>query len=211
MGRDFQTFLEHIDRCQDRGNVHEQFDPCGDMDGAIDAFWICGFDEDGNLVHTQAAHLLDLRGSSVAEHIQATIQNYRPKSPPLQFDTIRATPGPRSRELKGMTVYHGEMWMQKNFRDRATASLLTNLGLLAVMREWDPDAVFGLMNWALSSEGFNMRIGYTLSERMTLAWNRSDNGEEHQVWMVFLERRDLEFLLNFPSVEFASALERNFG
>lgn len=210
ISRNFSELISHIDDAPDRRELHEQFDPSGDMDGAIDAFWICGFNEDGDLVHTQAAHLLDLRGSSVSRHISSRITNYFPKSPPVRRSSIRANPGPRAKNISGMVAYHGEMWLSKPYRDRATATLVIRLGLLLILREWNPDAVFGFMNWALACKGFNMRVGYMHCEPMALAWEKTSGGE-HQVWLVYLEKQDLRFLLDLPAVEFANAIEREFA
>lgn len=209
IGRNFSELVAHIEQTPERHPLHEQFDPDGDMDGAIDAFWICGFDEDGDLVHTQAAHLLDLRGSSVSKHISSRLGNYCPKTPPVIRSSIRANPGPRTKSMSGMVVYHGEMWLKESLRDRATPSLLIRLGLLLILREWNPDAVFGLMNWALACNGFNMRVGYMHCEPMALVWEKQSGGA-HQVWIVYLEQQDLSFLLELPAEEFASVLEHGF-
>lgn len=211
LGKNFRTFTDHIAQSSCRSPVHAQFDPSGDMDGAVDAFWIAGFDEDGDLVHTQATHLLDLRSSSVAEHIKRTTPNYFPKKPPVVRSSIRSKSGPKASKLKGMIAYHGEMWLRKDVRDHAVSTILIRLGLLLTIREWNPDAVFGLMDWALATNGFNMRIGYHHSEAMALVWDRQDNGEQHQVWLVYLEREDIDFLRKQCAVEFASFLTHCVG
>ena len=211
IGRDFNVLLQHIEVTKNRAALHEQFDPNGDMDGAVDAFWLCGFDADGELIHTQAAHLLNLKSRSISDHISSTLPRYAPKSPALRQATIKAHPGPKARKVKGKVAYHGEMWLDPKYRDRATVSLANRLGLMLIMREWNPDGIFGLMNWKLAADGFNMRIGYTHSEPMTLTWDRADLAAEHQLWLVYLEREDAEFLFELPAVEYASALERNFA
>lgn len=211
ISRDFRQFERHLASAPERSVLHEQFDPNGDMDGAKDAFWVCGFDEDGDLVHTQAAHLLDLSGSSIAEHIVGRIQNFFPQSPPLVRSSVQAKPGPKISRISGKVVYHGEMWLRPDLRDNATATLLNRLGMLIAVREWDPDAIFGLMSWLLAWRGFNMRIGYHHSEPMTLSWKRKDDNFQHQVWAVFMEREDVKFLLGLPVIEHADALRRHFG
>mgnify|MGYP001791669917 CR=1 FL=1 len=210
LGKDFTTFAARIQQTPERAPLHEQFAPDLDMDGAQSAFWICGYDEDGDLVHTQAAHLLDLTGKSIAAHIDAHQHNYFPKSPPVIRSTVKPKAGPRSSSIDGMVAYHGEMWLRKDLRDQGTAAILIRLGLLVMVREWDPDAVFGLMNWSLACRGFNMRIGYHHSEPMTVTWDRSDSRKQHQVWLVYLEREDIKFLMQMPIVEFSAALANDF-
>lgn len=211
VGRDFDVFCQHIQRSSQRATVHSQFDPKGNMDGAKDAFWICGFDADGELVQTQAAHLLDLRKSTISNHIKLHVANYFPKVPDLIHSSIKAKLGPKASKIQGMIAYHGEMWLAPGYRDKGTAALVTRLGILLVVQEWNPDAMFGLMNWSLACSGFNMRIGYLHSEPMTLGWERRSNGAEHQVWLVYLEREDISFLRDLPIVEFASLLESDFA
>ncbi len=211
IGRKFDTFEAHIQAEPDRAPVHEQFDHHGDMDGAVDAFWVCGFDADGNLAHTQAAHLLNLGERSIADHLSAHLDNYFPKNPKVVRTSIRANPGPNGSRISGKVVYHGEMWLQKQFRDRSTVALTNRLGILLAVREWDPNAIFGLMNWVKACQGFNMRIGYIHSEPMALTWDLEDSGAEHQVWLVYLERDDIQFLMDLPAVEFASMLQKQLA
>lgn len=207
--RDFERLAAFVCTTDGRAELHEQFDPSGDMDGAKDAFWIAGFDENGELLHTQAAHLLDLTASNVSRHIAQHLSNYFPKSPPVGRNSIRANPGPKSRKLDGMVAYHGEMWIAPRIRNRTISSLLIRFGLLMIMKEWNPDSVFGLMNWKLATKGFNMRIGYTHAEPMALSWQLLEGQGEHQVWLVYLEREDLNFLRGLPVIEFASMLALN--
>lgn len=208
-GRDFQTFADHIGREPKRANIHEQFDPNGDMDGAADAFWICGFSEDGDLLHTQAAHLLELGERSIADHIYATLPNYYPKKPDVIRSSIEARPGPNLSRLKGRVVYHGEMWVSDDLRDLETPATLIRLGMLTTLHQWDPDAMFGLMAWQLACRGFNMRIGYHHSEPMTLSWQRVDEDSRHQVWAVYMERDDLKFMLELPVLEMVKKMRRS--
>lgn len=210
IGKNIRDLVSHIEGSNKRGPVHEQFDPTGDMDGAVDAFWICGFDPDGNLVHTQAAHLLDLNGSNFAQHIQSRISNFFPKSPKLVKSSVRPRFGPRARSISGFTAYHGEMWLNDRYRDKTTAALVIRLGILLIVREWNPDNVVGLMSWSLALRGFNMRIGYLHCEPATLAWNKQEDGSQHQVWLVYLERDDIAFLRSLPMVELLSAFSREF-
>lgn len=211
IGKNFETFLAAIDRTPNRSSVHEQFDPSGNMDGACDAFWICGYDDDGELLHTQAAQLLDLRDSSISTHIQQHTHNYFPKKPPVINSTIKATKGPKGSKINGMVSYHGEMWLREDHRDQATAAIAIRLGLMLMLREWNPDAVFGLMSWSLACQGFNMRIGYHHSEPLALSWDRMDKAAQHQLWLVYLEREDMHFLMQLPILEFSTALSAQFS
>lgn len=209
-GRDFDFYCEQVDRQTGRSKVMEQFSPDGDMDGAVDAVWICGFDADGELLHTQAMQLHELGEASVADHIRRALPRYMVHSPSVIPASITALPGPKISRLRGRVVYHGEMWVAPHLRDMAVASLVNRLGMYWSMKSWDPDSVFGLMSWVLAAQGFGSRIGYMHSEAMTLRWKRSDGNNQHQVWAVFMEREDLDFLLNLPAVEFSTALLNNF-
>mmetsp|Transcript_22284 Transcript_22284/g.35493 ORF Transcript_22284/g.35493 Transcript_22284/m.35493 type:complete len:226 (+) Transcript_22284:566-1243(+) len=211
LGKNLDHFAEHIERAPERYDLHDQFDPRGDLDGATSAFWVCGFDGDGNLVHTQAAKLLELGKRSIADHVAAHLWNYNPKAQPLIKSSIKTMAGPKISNIRGRVVYHGEMWLQKRLRDRGTPAIVNRLGMLLAVREWDPDAIFGPMSWTLACEGFNMRIGYHHSEPMTVTWQKKTGNAQHQLWAVFMERDDIEFLLNLPAVEFSSALRSKFA
>ncbi len=211
IGRDFHFFADRIAEAPGRKNLHSQFDPSGDMHGASDAFWVAGFSEDGDLLHTQALQLQCLRGRTIADHVSDYLHVHMPTSPPVIQGTVRARAGPKTKRISGDVVYHGEMWLAPHLRDKSTASLLNRLGMYLAVREWDPDCIFGLMSWALACDGFNTRIGYMHTETMTLTWDRSDNKSQYQVWAVYMERDDIDALLELPAVEFSSVLSRSFN
>lgn len=210
IGRDFEFFADAIRETPGRSRLHSQFDPDGDMHGASDAFWIAGFSEDGDLLHSQALQLQELGGRSIADHIAEYLDQQEPAKPPVFQKSIRAKAGPHAKRIRGNVVYHGEMWIAEALRDRATASLVNRLGMYMAVREWNPDCIFGLMSWALACNGFGSRIGYMHTEALALTWDRRDQKSQYQVWSVYMERDDIEFLLDLPAVEFASVLSRSF-
>lgn len=209
-GYDFRELQNHIRERSTRHNLLRQFDPDGDLPKAEKAFWLCGYDADGDLLYTQAVQLLDLRNSSVSEFIAANQHYYLPASPSVDKSSVRTVPGPKASRLTGWIVYHGEMWLHASLRDRGVANLVVRLGVLRATTEWDPDAIFGLMNWSLACSGFNNRIGYTHCEPMAVVWDRRAKKKEHQVWTVYVEREDVQFMLEMPTVAFSGYLSRDF-
>lgn len=210
IGRDFRVLKAEISRQNLRHNLLNQFDPDGVLNKSKKSFWLCGYAKDGELVSTQAAQLLDLRRSSVAAYLAKNKMDYVPAAPPVIPKTVRTVHGPRASCLRGRVVYHGEMWLHPKFRDRGTAHLVVRFGVLCLAYAWNPDAVFGLMNWALASEGFGVRAGYNHHEPLTMSWERKDARKEHQVWAVYADREDLQFMIDFDSVGFAERISNGF-
>lgn len=209
VGRDFRRFKDIV-RAYDRHDLLSQFDPDGVLDKSTASFWMCGFDVFGELMYTQAAELLDLRDTDVASYLAKNRFDYAPASPPVIPRTVKSAAGPKVSRLKGWVVYHGEMWLHPNLRDKATAFQVVRLGTFCSMVAWNPDCIFGLMNWALACGGFNNRIGYTQCEPMTMTWTRSDENIDHQVWAVFADRDDIEFSTGLDSDAFEQKLQFGF-
>lgn len=211
LGRDFRTLKGEVLRQRLRHDLLNQFDPDGVLNKSKKAFWLCGYSTDGELMTTQAAQLLDLRKSSVAAYLEKNKLDYVPAAPPVIAKTVRTVRGPRASCLRGRVVYHGEMWLHPEYRDRGTAHLVVRFGVLCIAYAWSPDAIFGLMNWALASEGFGIRAGYNHYEPLTMSWEREDAPREHQVWAVYAKRDDIQFMVDFNSVEFAERVSNRFN
>lgn len=210
-GSSFDQFLDHIDDQPLRHKVAPQFDPSEFLGLSEQAFWICGFADDGELVHTQAVQLFNLKGSTVADLIEKSKHQYRPANPRVSLSTVRSKPGPKTSRLTGRCVYHGEMWLHRKIRGDGTAILLNRLGIYSAFLTWSFDAIFGLMSWALACDGFGDRIGYLHKEMCAVAWDRADTDLQHQVWSVYMDREDAEALHLVPAVQLARHISRRFN
>jgi hypothetical protein len=209
-GRDFRQLQKMIEGQPLRHGLLRQFDPDGDLPLADDALWICGHDSFGDLVFTQAVQLFDLTGSSVAEFINGNRFKYFPNRPKVIGSSVKTTAGPKASRLTGLVVYHGEMWLHPEFRDGGAAHLIVRLGMMRAVIEWNPAAIFGLMDWSLACAGFNNRIGYMHSEPMAVSWERCADKKSHQVWVVYAELEDIHFMLELSAVEFANVITNKF-
>lgn len=209
-GRDFQEYRARVAKQPKRHAVAPQFvRPC-EQNRVTDALWMCWYNQDGGLVHTQAMQLLDLRGSSVAEHIADNLKNYAPAMPEVDLQSARAIKGPQASKLTGKVVYHGEAWLDSSLRGGKAAVLFQRFGFHRATREWDPDAIFGLMSWALACSGFAARIGYAHLEPLAAMWNRETQKSQHQVWTVYTKRDDFQHLSLLPVVDFSDHIARKF-
>lgn len=208
VGHDFRQLSELVSNAE-RLPLLRQFDPDGDLNESVQSFWICGYDAAG-LVFTSALQLLDLRDSSVAEYIASHRLKLIPSRPSVDPETALTFRGPKAGKLSGWVVYHGEVWLREDFRGEGNAHLVVRIGALSATLIWDPDAIFGLMNWALACDGFNNRIGYTYTEMMASVFKKVADGSPHQIWTVFADRDDLKFMLNLPAVGFARSLGNKF-
>lgn len=210
-GENFNRFSEEIMLQPKRHAVAPQFDPKVSPHAAKDAMWVCGFDSDGYLAHTQAMMRVQLGSKSLADYIKSNGREYVPATPSVHLPSYRCYAGPKARRLKGRSVYHGETWLRSDFRGQHIAPLCMRLGMYMCWQKWDPDFCFGLMSWSLACQGFATRLGFANVEPLAVVWDRADvERAQHQVWTVYIEREDLLFLRRLDPIQFSRSIAAQF-
>ena len=76
VGDDFCLYRSYRNSCADRGGLCPIFDTASSFIDETNGFWICGFNEADELVHTQAVRLLDLSGISLGKHLDMHRHKY---------------------------------------------------------------------------------------------------------------------------------------
>ena len=69
IGDDFAKYRAYRSKLPDRGPIYPMFDVASSYIDHTNGFWICGFNADGALIHTQAVRLLDMPGISLGTHL----------------------------------------------------------------------------------------------------------------------------------------------
>ncbi len=86
IGDDFSLYRRLRNAQKDRPAIYPMFDvSCSYVDRS-NSFWVCGFDENEELVHTQAIRLLDMTGVTLGQHIRMHRHKYHAE--------LHARPGP---------------------------------------------------------------------------------------------------------------------
>lgn len=200
VGDDFAVYRKLRNAQEDRSPIYPMFDVACSYVDRSNAFWVCGFNTEGELVHTQAIRRLDLNNTSLAEHLYDHRHKYiTPNSTPdpdhTAFSRVAAL-----EHISGSVCYHGEFWLKAGdggHRNQGFTALLSRIVFEIALNIWSPDYIFGLVPMPLAFKGIPSRYGYTHSEPGV--W-RGPGGvitaEEMLVWM---SRADMvQFLDTVP-------------
>jgi hypothetical protein len=104
-------------------------------------------------------------------------------------------PGSVAERLTGRLVYHGEIWIEKQIKNRRVFELFVRLGLLLALLKWQPDAIWGLASAQMAGHGHFTRVGYTVLERGFLRWQWATEGIDPVEFLVAVERPSLEAMV----------------
>jgi hypothetical protein len=100
--------------------------------------------------------------------------------------------GSVAERLTGKLVYHGEIWIDKQIKNRKVFELFVRLGLQLALLKWQPDAIWGLASAQMAGHGHFTRVGYTVLERGFLRWQWASEGVDPVEYLVAVERPSLE-------------------
>lgn len=175
---------------------HEKYDLV-----AGESFWLIGRNKNGELIHTQAAKKVHLKGKNLAGHLLHHFRDFPPPLPGVDFDRsrFRATPG--AHRIEGDVVYHGEVWMAPEdgtYRGTGLSTVLARTGLLEIMRRWNPDYIYGFMLRQVAFKGFSERMGYFHNEPGALHWQIAGRDDPLEAFLTWLSEEDAKFLLDIP-------------
>ena len=149
IGDDFAEYRKLRQTQEHRSPIYPMFDVACSYVDQSNAFWICGFDQDGNLVHTQAMRLLDLSGLTLGQHMKRHRHKYiTPNSTPDPDRTFYS--GPLGlKTITGSVCYHGEFWLnggESGYRKKGFTPLLSRIAFELALKAWVPNYVFGFIN-----------------------------------------------------------------
>jgi len=196
IGGDFAAYRKLRNSQTNRSPLYPMFDVSCSYVDASNAFWVCGYNDNDELVHTQAIRLLNLSGASLNQHINLHRHKYiTPNSTP-DPDRTYYSHAPALEKITGQVCYHGEFWLSGGdggHRSQGFTALLSRVVFELALKIWVPDYVFGFVPTPLALKGIPVRYGYTHCEPG--AWYGPDNqiiAEEALVWM---NTNDMEFFL----------------
>ena len=191
--------------------LYPVFDVSSSFIDASNAFWVSATNEQNELVHTQVVRLLDLRETSLQDHLDQHRHKYLSPGMVAEPDEITFAPLRSLQEITGRVCYHGEFWLkdgERSLRGQGYTELMSRLLFEIALKIWSPDYMFGFVPLKLAMKGIPFRYGYSRCE--VGAWLRNEKEiavEEAFVWM---SNSDLEEYLTTPS-RVASPEEKFFS
>lgn len=187
LGGDFTVYRRLRLAQKDRSGPFPMFDVTNSYVDASNAFWVVGFNEHDEVVHTQAIRRLDLRGTTLASHLDTHRHKYITPGTTPDPDRTFFTPLSSLSRISGDVCYHGEFWLKGGdggHRNQGFTALLSRIVFEVALRSWSPDFLFGFVPMPLAMKGIPVRYGYSRCEPG--AWigpNQEITSEETLVWM----------------------------
>jgi hypothetical protein len=188
VGDDFSRYRSYRDQRQDSGGLFPIFNTATTFIDESNGFWICGFNDANELVHTQALRLLDLSGISLGKHLDTHRHKYivpdTTPDPDLTFFR-----GPEALKLvTGTVVYVGDFWLPSRGlggpRSQGATGLLARLGSELLLQTWQPDFAFAFVPKRLAAKGAHLRYGYSHCEPgKWIGPDQQITDEEYLIWM----------------------------
>ena len=188
LGDDFSEYRLYRNLQTDRSPLYPMFDVASSYIDGSNGFWICGFNQADELIHTQAVRLLDVSGISLGQHLNVHRHKYiTPNTTPDPDLTFYS--GPRAlRTITGKVCYHGEFWLPARGlggpRSQGVTPLLSRILFEVMYRSWKPNYVFALVPKPLAARGAHLRYGYNHCEPgRWLGPDQQVTEEDYLIWM----------------------------
>lgn len=201
IGTDFEEYGEIIARDRPKQALGAPLDPALQNLNSGNAFWLTGRDADGQLMHTQAARLIDMKSDTLGNYMFNHFREFPPAIPDLDLERSRFRASPGARHITGRVIYHGEVWMSDRpglFRGNGLSTVLARYGLLTAMQRWNPDFIFGFMARTVAFKGFAERMGYMHNEPGALRWFRKGSDMPLEGFLSYLSNEEARYLLEMP-------------
>ncbi len=188
--RDFLD-LEEACRQFDGKELSEQFSPgYFDLTPAT-GFWLAARKGDGTLVSVQAARIEDLGGTTLAEHWRHQQKRIYVGDTPAALGDEHC---PGAHDITGRVVYHGDMWLEAEFRGTGAASHLCRIGQLTAYMKWQPDFIYCFMSQKLVDSGFSTAQGYFHMQPAGTHWIDPPHHIRPDDWLLWNTAADLHHL-----------------
>jgi hypothetical protein len=198
IGSDFSKYRNLRASQTSRSAIFPMFDTSSSYVDESNGFWVCGFDSEGSLIHTQAVRLLELHSVTLGEHLRMHRHKYiTPDTTPDPDATFYV--GPKAlAKITGRVAYHGEFWLPGaglgGPRSQGATVLLSRVLLETVVRCWNPDFMFALVPQRLASKGAHLRYGYSHCEPGQ--WYGPDGQVTDEDFLIWMSASDLRYALS---------------
>ncbi|NQU55590.1 MAG: hypothetical protein HQ513_00045 [Rhodospirillales bacterium] len=154
------------------------------------AIWLHGTVNEKTVL-LQAIKLIELE-DSLAHHFRENVADYSLSDINLAASSFYEAPV--MHEMSGRVCYHGEFWVDADFRGSELIVLFSRLILVLSQLIWDVDYVFGIVPHALTYRGVSIRYGYTHTLQHGFVW-RFDDGRTLYESLVWASRDDISYLI----------------
>ena len=202
-GLDFRKYKEIAESARSGHQVGDAFHVGLNQNGRKEALWQVGV-RNGEVIHTQALRLLDLKQRDFSEFFRTEYEEFLPPGLTVEPGSVRYRPGPGAKSIRGRVVYSGETWLGGDagcFRGTGLSNVLGKRAMLTALREFDADYVVGMMARPVAYKGFCLRMGFIHAEPYALRMKIVGQSEPLEGVFVYMSAEDIEFVLGLPQFE----------
>ena len=175
------------------------FDPRYGAVHAGNGFWICGRDENGDVVLTQVVRHFDMAESTLTAELESLRIFYGDPMRQAQPEENCQSSATGAADIRGSVVYSGGTWFRPDFRGRGLASIVPRIGRTIALSRWNTDYAFSLVQRRLVDKGIARRYGFRLIE-YSVDWRNSTAGEHLEFALVWIGQDDFVFDLETTMV-----------
>lgn len=160
------------------------------------AFWMYLTDDKGEMVGLQAFRFDEI-DTNLADWCVTYMVGVYMRRQELMVPSHQQPPiGSLSNRLSGKLVYHGEIWIEKQIKNRKVFEHFVKLGLVLTLIKWQPDAIWGLATEQMATHGHFTRVGYNVLERGFLRWQWSTDSIGPMEYLVASDKQALENMVD---------------
>lgn len=206
VGYDFNEYQEILKEARPGHLLGMPFDPKLHQMNENNAFWITGRNAKGEVMHTQAMRMLDLKGENLAQYLRHSFTEFPPPGLNIDLQRSRYRAGPGAQRIARKVAYHGEFWVgttPREFRHAGLSSILGRYAFWLAIQHWNPDHIIAFMQSSVVFKGFPARHGYMHTEPGTLRWFLDGEDTPIEGFMSYMSNEDLRFLLEMPVSDLA--------
>ena len=201
-GSDFEEYRAILAEARPDHDLGVPFEPTRHALTEANAYWMVGYDEHGDIMHTQALKKLSLGQLHLGDYLNKNLRSFEPSQMEIDYSRTIYRPGPGAQRMKGEIAYHGEFWVggtPGQFRGTGLSTLLGRHAFLTAMIRWQPDFFFGFMSKPLVFKGFAARFGYMHIDPGAIRYVLKDTGEGFEGIMGYMSHDDIRYMLDMAS------------
>ncbi len=187
LGVDFHEFRDRCNAQELRPPIKPPFDPNEASAQPLNGFWVCLYDQDGQLYQTQAMKLLTLEDTDLGTYTFQNRTTFPLECSPFNTTNITTSMTTAGHEITGRVAYHGELWGApgpNGPRGTAITPLFARAVIRMALAYLRPDQYVCFMEPKNIMRGLAARLGYGTAEQGNLLFPKADGSGDVHVWMV---------------------------
>lgn len=144
IGFDFHEYVSITRALPTKKPTYPMFRPDRSPIKPGEGYWMIGLDKNNEVALVEAARLYDLSHSNLADHLESLKLFYADPAKHAHPQDRCICTAPSARKISGKVVYHGDVWVRRDFRGQGMPKIMTGIVRGVSFAMWAPDFVCGL-------------------------------------------------------------------